>query len=154
MKRGNIKLDNPINWAENNPAFNKLTPTQRQEFADLAVKKLGNNPTTYDVNQLFDPFYKNARKENGLALFNSEENQGFLNKLGIKDYTSMKGTLANDGEHSYTLSNTTGLPHNEKITLNASGIFKSSFIASKNLVSYSSIILLSTSIFPAFLCFK
>lgn len=113
-------LDNPINWAENNPAFNKLTPTQRQEFADLAVKKLGNNPTTYDVNQLFDPFYKNARKENGLALFNSEENQGFLNKLGIKDYTSMKGTLANDGEHTYTLSNTTGLPHNEKITLNAS----------------------------------
>ena len=113
-------LDKPINWADNNPAFNKLTPAQRQEFSDLAVKKLGNNPTSYDVNQLFDPFYKNARKENGLALFNSEENQGFLNKLGIKNYTSMKGTLANDGEHTYTLSNTTGLPHNEKITLNAS----------------------------------
>lgn len=113
-------LDKPINWAENNPAFNKLTPAQKQSFADLAVKKLGNNPTTYDVNQLFDPFYKNSRKENGMALFNSDENQGFLNKLGIKDYTSMKGTLANEGEHTYTLSNTTGLPYNEKITLNAS----------------------------------
>lgn len=113
-------LDEPINWAENNPAFNKLTSAQKQEFADLTAKKLGNNPTSYDVNQLFDPFYKNARKENGMALFNSEENQGFLNKLGVKDYTSMKGTLANDGEHTYNISNTTGLPYNEKITLNAS----------------------------------
>lgn len=113
-------LDKPINWAEDNPAFNKLTPAQKKSFADLAVKKLGNNPTTYDVNQLFDPFYKNARKETGMDLFNSEENQNFLNKLGIKDYTSMRGTLANEGEHTFNISNTTGLPYNEKITLNAS----------------------------------